>query len=490
MSRSRSRTPNDPDACQAYQETFRQHEAECWNDSASNLIFFTPLLGDAARAASADQFAIWIQKPEIKDYIQKTYDLRDETLFNNFVYYTHQYVACLKQRFDNWMKRKTQVVKTRRRKSCVYSKCSAASAIIASEILQISSDKPGIFNSNTVKKLKKNVAPVNIESEVARGLASEAANFKIGNVYEQGYHNFKLNRILNVLFYFYVGRPIFVDEPDASLPIFAFGKLLVPNETIFANIKKLYKTHYINIIAVCGNTHLKVDHSIQLITCANNKQYIYSNDNPKFIPCKWLYYYLTPFNNYISSYYIENKPNSFNTKYMELILRFAAYRFSGLRTEEKLLESYDRLIKTQEERSAEQGRLITMMSLMKSLVKEPDSFLEIAIGVNKGDTVKEVNAAITKAIDDAVHQSIFIKTIAELEPSLIVENENTIYFINGDGAKKLTEKRFAKDHALNICKYLLGSMSAAIEFILNGFAGLNVYTFSEGHANLAVFSRR
>ena len=477
---------NDPDNCSDGLQTFSQHSGECWNDSVSNLLFFTPRLAPLVRAKTAADFQAWIATPHITAWLQERFRFKNARQLELFVYYASQYVSCLKERFENWKQRRITVNATRRRRSCVYSKCSAASGMIASEILQLQRNiETNSINANMIKALKNNNMPVNMVTQVERGLSMEmvnyAYNFKI--MQKKGYNVEKFANFVGILLYFYFDHEVLFPlgaEPPAGRT-FAYGELYMDPEILFVTIRKYQPTHHINLILKVSLPSIDVYHAIHLLTCANNKQYVYNNNNKTIISSKWLSYFMTPYDDFVQGYYIASyateTPNKKYNLIFELLFRHVTYLKFGIRTFEQIENSIARTVNMQENARKKRQYAVFHSLVFKNVGIRTDSteFLTDGIGLDPAQKIGEIHALIETETNRLFAKSLFFKLFEEHNPTFFVLTKTHLYLICKESVKKVSIETLETDTLWNVAVYLLKEPKNVILFLMTAYENKEIY---------------
>lgn len=474
---------NDPDNCSDGLQTFSQHAGECWNDSISNLLFFTPRLAPLVRAKTAAEFQAWITSPRITAWLQERFRFKNARQLELFVYYASQYVSCLKERFENWKQRRITVNATRRRRSCVYSKCSESSGIIASEILQLQiNPERNRINANIMKALKNNNMPVNMVAQIERGLTMEMRNYayNFSIVQKNGYNVETFAKFVSILLYFYFDQEVLLSldtEPPAG-GIFAFGELEMDRGRLFSIMRKHQPSHHINLILHVSLHFMDVSHAIHLLTCANNKQYVYDNNNKTFISSKWLSYFMTPYDDFVQGFYISSRTNyEKNNLIFELLVRFVTYLNFEMRTYEQIDNIITRTVKMQEGKSRKYQYEFFYNLVFKHIGIHPDckDFLWDGFELDPTQKPGEIHSIIETKIGALITNSLFFKLFEEHKPSFYALTTTHLYLICKESVKKVSIEKLKTDHLWNVAIYLLKTPKNAILFLMNMYNSTEIY---------------
>ncbi len=477
---------NDPDNCTDGLQTFSQHAGECWNDSVSNLLFFTPHLAPRVRAKTAAEFQTWISSPAISAWLQDHFHFKSPRQLELFVYYASQYVSCLKERFENWKQRRITLNATRRRRSCVYSKCSAASGMIASEILQLQRNiVTNSINANMIQALKNNSMPVNMVAQIERGLsmgmANYAHNFQI--MQKIGYNIEIFSKFVGILLYFYFEHEVLIPlgtEPPAH-DAFAFGQLKMSPETLFLTIRKYQPTHHINLILKVSLPLINLHHGIHLLTCANNKQYVYDNNNKTIISSKWLSYFMTPYDDFVQGFYIASyaaeAPNKKFNLIFELLFRHVTYIKFGLRTFEQIENSITRTVNMQDHLRKKRQYELFYNLVFKNVGIRTDStdFLTDGIGLEPTQKIGEIHTLIEAETNRLFAKSLFFNLFEEHKPTFFVLTTTHLYFICKESVKKISIEKLENDTLWNVAVFLLKEPKNVILFLMNLYENHSIY---------------
>ncbi len=480
---------NDPDDCTDGLQTFSQHAGECWNDSAINMLFFTPRLAPLVRAKTVADFQAWIARPDITAWLDERFHFKNAKQLELFIYYASHYIGCLKERFENWRQRRVVLNATRRRRSCVYSKCSAASGIIASEIVRLQKYPDiSVINANVIKALKNDAMPINMVAQIERGITMHMENykhnFKVRESMEKGYAYDAFSLFLGILLHFYFDKEVLISL-DAKPPaddVFAFGYNRDNPVSYFVHIRKYQPSHHINLILHVSLPSIKQFHVIHLLTCANNKQYVYNNNNKTIISSKWLSYFMTPYDDFVQGYYISShiaeEPNKKYNLMFELLIRYVAYMNFGIRTVEQMEQTIVRTTNQQEANSIKQKQFKLFHDLVfKTAGIRPDShdFLYHGFGLEPIHTAPDIHPKVEAVVTKLIVESIFFKLFEEHKPTFFVLTNTHLYFICKESVKKVSIEKLENDMLWNVGVYLLKEPKNVILFLMNMYENNHVY---------------
>jgi hypothetical protein len=368
----------------------------------------------------------------------------------------------------------------------VYSKCSAASGMIASEILQLQRNiVTNSINANMIKALKNNNMPVNLVAQIERGLSMEMANYAYNFqiMQKKGYSVEIFANFVGILLYFYFEHEVLIPlgaEPPAH-DAFAFGQFQMNPEILFLKIRKYQPTYNINLILKVSLPCIDVYHAIHLLTCANNKQYVYDNNNKTIISSKWLSYFMTPYDDFVQGFYIASyaaeAPNKKYNLIFELLFRHVTYLKFGIRTFEQIENSITRTVNMQENARKKRQYALFHSLVFKNVGIRTDSteFLTDGIGLEPTQKIGEIHTLIEEETNRLFNKSLFFKLFEEHKPTFFVLTTTHLYFICKESVKKISIEKLENDTLWNVAVHLLKEPKNVILFLMNLYENRSIY---------------
>ncbi len=479
-------------SCEDDLEVFRQHSGECWNDSIQNFFMFGSGIGNQvreilSRASATESFRTWISSPKTEAWLKKEFAaFKDPTLLPVFQSLAIAYIQCFKERIDNWeVQRKAKLkVMSRRRASCVFSQCSAAAGMYASELLWTPEEGAAIGRP-----------PNLITPEILEGLRSGAIdpaknaqmNREADRV-QKGYTIWSAYRFLRVLIYYFTKKDRYIPlEQLSSVPVETLAKkafLICDFSIDFPTFSSIYqvmkRSHSINIFAAGFNilkgVNYPIGHQLQLLACDTHTrdEYIYDDNAHVLQKVKWA----KMFEPGSKSFYLRwHDDKQLDARVVERIflMLFSAQAFvsGGARTTEKMRENYHKLAKQEED-----PLLKTPMTYLANFLDSNDlttreedkkSFFDV-ISIDIKQKAAKIREDLLEFIKAHYADSQIIKIFASFKPVLIVCQESKYYFFNKTGFLVLTDEQLQED-GLTIAGLLFceDSMEKYLHFLATAF---------------------
>jgi len=459
-----------PPVCADDLVTFRQHSGECWNDSIQTFFMLGAGIGTQvrealSRASAVASFHTWLTSPTTQAWLKKEFKslLVPKTL-SLFQRLATEYIQCFKERLDNWnvQRKAKQLVLTRRRASCVFSKCSAAAGMYASELLFTSEEAAAIghiplITPELLEELQAGASP-----------AKNAAMNKEAERVQKGYNLSYASRFIRTLLYYFTKKDRFLPVETLSgrsLDSLAKKTFMISDFSLniqdMASIYQVMKrSHSINIFAdginiLKGKDH-PVGHQLHFLSCDTDTrdEYIYDDNAAALQQVKWS----RVFEPGAKSFYLRWQDAPLDTRMVERIflMFFSAQAFvsAGKRTNEKMRENYHRLAAQEEDPLIKRSikYLANFMDTTDLTTREEDkrSFFEaISVDISKG--ASDIREELSDFIKAHYEDSPLVKIFTSFKPILISIHDDKYYFFNKTGFLLLTDEQLQADGLTIAC---------------------------------------
>jgi hypothetical protein len=411
------------------------------------------------RASALETFRVWLTSPTIEAWLKKEFKslLVPETL-SLFQHLATEYIQCFKERLDNWqVQRQVKYnVLSRRRASCVFSKCSAAAGMYASELLWTSEEAAAIGHKQLItpellEELKAGASP-----------AKNAAMNKEAERVQKGYNLQYASRFIRTLMYYFTKKDRFLPvETLSGKPLDSLAKttfMIADFSLNIQDIASIYqvmkRSHSINIFAdginiLKGKDH-NTGHQLHFLSCDTDTrdEYIYDDNAAALQQVKWS----RVFEPGAKSFYLRWRDDPLDIRIVQriLLMLFSAQAFvsAGKRTVEKMRENYHRLAAQEEDSSLKSSMkyLANFMDTTDLTTREEDkrSFFEaISVDISKG--AAEIREELSDFIKAHYDDSPLVKIFTSFKPILISIHEDKYYFFNKTGYLVLTDEQLQAD---------------------------------------------
>lgn len=450
--------------CEDDMLTFRQHSGECWNDSIQTFFMLGAGIGTQVReilgrADAVGSFRTWLTSPKTEAWLKKEFkSLLLPATMTLFQRLATEYVQCFKERLDNWkvQRKAKQLVASRRRASCVFSQCSAAAGMYASELLWTSEESAAIGRPELL------TPALLAELEAGASPARNAAMNKEADRVQKGYSLWSASRFLRVLMYYFTKKERYLPiEELSSKPIEYVSKktFMISDVNLnFDQVASIYqimkRSHSINIFTAGFNILKGIDypigHQIYFLTCDTDtrNEYIYDDNAASLQQVKWS----KVFEPGAKSYYLRWHDEALDTRVMKRIflMLFSAQAFvsAGKRTTEKMRENYHRLATQEEDPVLKQSMefLANFLDINDLTTRDEDkkSFFDaISVDISKGAT--DIREELSEFIENHYNDSPVVKIFTSFKPILIVILEDKYYFFNKTGFLVLSDEQLQAD---------------------------------------------
>jgi hypothetical protein len=451
-------------SCEDDMLTFRQHSGECWNDSIQTFFMLgagigTQLREALGRAGAVSTFRAWIQSPQTESWLKKEFkSLHVPATMTLFQRLATEYIQCFKERLDNWnVQRKTkQLVLSRRRASCVFSMCSAAAGMYASELLWSHEEsaligRPELLTPELLAELQAGASP-------AKNAAMNRESARV----QKGYALWSASRFLRILMYYFTKKDRFLPvQTLATTPIEALAKktfmisdFSLDMQAMASIYQAMKRTHSINIFAdgfnLLKGKDYRVGHQIHFLSCDTDTrdEYVYDDNQASLQQVKWS----RVFEPGAKSYYLRWRDQPLDVRVVQRIflMLFSAQAFvsAGKRTTEKMRENYRRLARQEED-----PLLKTPMTYFANFLDTNDlttreedkkSFFDV-VSVDISKDASNIREQLSEFIKTHYSSSPVVKIFASFKPILIVFHQDKYYFFNKTGFLVLADEQLQED---------------------------------------------
>ncbi len=415
-----------------------------------------------SHAAATESFHHWLTLAKTEAWLTKSFPslAEDPTLLPVFQKLATAYIKCFKERIDNWniQHQAKQKVLSRRRASCVFSQCSAASALYASELLWTHEESAALGR------------PSLLTPELLEGLRSgaidPAKNAQLNREAERvqkGYSIWSAARLIRVLLLYFTKKDRYMSLAElSSVPVDALTKktFFVSDFSLgiqdMASIYQVMKrSHSINVFAGAYNIlkgiNHPIGHQLHFLTCQTDTrdEYIYDDNAHVLQQVKWSKV-MEPGS---KSFYLRWKPDEeLDVRVVQRIflMLFSAQAFvsAGSRTTEKMRENYHKLARQEED-----PLLKTPMTYLANFLDSDDlttraedkkSFFDV-ISIDITKSASKIREDLLEFIKAHYADSQIVKIFASFKPVLIVCQESKYYFFNKTGFLVLTDEQLQED---------------------------------------------
>lgn len=419
----------------------------------------TQLREALSRAGAVSTFRTWLQSPQTESWLKKEFkSLHVPATMTLFQRLATEYIQCFKERLDNWnVQRKTkQLVLSRRRASCVFSMCSAAAGMYASELLWSHEEsaalgRPELLTPELLAELEGGASPAR----------NAAMNHEAARV-QKGYALWSASRFLRVLMYYFTKKDRYLPIQDLSAtPVEALAKktfmisdFSLDLQTMASIYQIMKRSHSINIFAdgfnlLKGPAH-KVGHQLHFLSCDTDTrdEYIYDDNEAALQQVKWS----RVFEPGAKSYYLRWRDQPLDVRVVQRIflMLFSAQAFvsAGKRTTEKMRENYHRLARQEQDPLLKKPMtfLANFLDTTDLTTREEDkkSFFDV-IQVDISKDASDIREQLSEFIKEHYGSSPVVKIFASFKPILITIHEDKYYFFNKTGFLVLTDEQLQED---------------------------------------------
>ena len=444
--------------------TFRQHSGECWNDSIQTFFMLSAGMGTQVRealgrASAVDAFHTWLHSPKTEEWLKKEFkSLLVPSVLTLFQRLAIEYIQCFKERLDNWQvqRQAKHKVLSRRRASCVFSMCSAAAGMYASELLwsheeSASIGRPELLTPELLAELEGGASPARNAQ-----MNKEAARV------QKGYHLWSASRFLRILMYYFTKK-------DRSLPVqalattpvealakktFMISDFSLDMSTMASIYQTMKRSHSVNIFAdgvnLLKGKDYSVGHQIYFLSCDTDTrdEYIYDDNEAALQQVKWS----RVFDPGAKSFYLRWRDEELDVRVVQRIflMLFSAQAFvsAGKRTTEKMRENYHKLAKQEQDPLLKKPitYFANFMDTTDLTTREEDkrAFFDV-ISVDISKDASDIREQLSEFIKEHYGSSSVIKIFASFKPILIVIQEDKYYFYNKTGFLVLSDEQLQED---------------------------------------------
>lgn len=280
---------NELYSCKEDIQYFLQHSGQCWSDSASVLLLFTPFIGKTIQniftklpfETIIKQMGLWSDKEENVDfilgmaintgYIRRNYPL--------FLHYLSNYLGCLYERFQSWHERQKEedILPMRRQKSHAYSLCQEAAGKYAGFMIGLPDP-----NSKVPAYPEKEENIIYIK---AKALQNKNIDKKFHFCEEAGFQPSIFSKCIAILLKFLYPTISIQQIYDLEKPIETFTFFY---SILFEGISNIsfHESIRIESISISSETH-----ALCILRCPDGNEYLYDDNIGKLQKTKLISYF-------------------------------------------------------------------------------------------------------------------------------------------------------------------------------------------------------